>query len=362
MCRDMSRSSQSGHWHERTLPMRAGLAASLIAVTLALCGHVRADPVEDFYHGRNVTLIIGYSVGGGYDTYARVLARFIGRHIPGNPTIIAQNMAGAGSLRAANYLYNVAPKDGSAIGTFGRGLAMEPLIGTSATQYDARKFTWLGSGTNEPSICLTWHASPVKSWNDMLTTPFTVGGEGSGSDPDIYAALLKNEFGVKLRLVSGYPGTAEMALAIERGELDGRCAWSWSTLKALKPEWIAGRKINILVQMSLERNPELPDVPRIIEIATTDRQRQILKLVLSREVMGRPFAAPPGIPDDRRRALRQAFDDTMRDPEFLADAKARGLEVNPVSGADLDKLVEELYQTPPDVIAEAKAVIQQKAP
>jgi tripartite-type tricarboxylate transporter receptor subunit TctC len=335
---------------------------SAVAIVLPLVGQARADPVEDFYRGRNIMLIIGYSIGGGYDTYARVLARFFGKHIPGNPNITPQNMAGAGSLRAANYLYNVAARDGTVFGIFSRGLAMEPLIGTSATQYDAQKFTWLGSGTKEPSVCVTWHTSPVKSWNDMLKTPFTVGGEGSGSDPDIYAAMLKNAFGVKLKLVTGYPGTAEIALAMERGELDGRCAWSWSTLKALKPDWVAAMKLNILVQMSLERNPDLPNVPQILELAATDRQRQILKLVLSREVMGRPFAAPPGIPYERRLALRKAFDDTMTDPEFLSEAKARGLDVDPVSGADLDRLIAELYQTPPEMIAETRAVIQQRTP
>jgi tripartite-type tricarboxylate transporter receptor subunit TctC len=340
--------------------MRAGLALSLIALVLPLAG-AHADPLADFYRGRNVTLIIGYSAGGGYDAYARVVARHLGRHIPGNPTVIAQNMPGAGSLRSANFLYNVAPKDGTVIGHFSRGLAMEPLIGTSATQFDARRFTWLGSGTDEVSVCATWHASPVKTWNDMLALPFTVGGEGSGSDPDIFAAVMKNAFGVKLKLVSGYPGTAEVALALERGEIDGRCGWSWSSLKRLKPDWIADKRINIVAQLALKKSPDLPDVPLILDFATTDRQRQILKLVLSRQSMARPFAAPADLPADRKEALRRAFDATMADPEFLAEAKQRGLEVNPVSGAAIDKLVGELYETPADVIAEVRAVISEGA-
>jgi tripartite-type tricarboxylate transporter receptor subunit TctC len=208
--------------------MLARVAAGLIALALPFPPGARADTVADFYRGRSVTLIIGYSVGGGYDAYGRVVARHLGKHIPGNPAVIAQNMPGAGSLRAANFLYHVAPKDGTAIAHFSRGLAMEPLIGTSSTQFDARKFGWLGSGTDEVSICALWHASRVKTWNDMLTTPFTVGGEGSGSDPDIFAMVVRNIFGVKLKLVSGYPGSAEVALAIERGEVDGRCGWSWS--------------------------------------------------------------------------------------------------------------------------------------
>src|SRR5262249_37568659 len=275
--------------------------------------------------------------------------------------ILPQIMPGAGSMRSAKWLYNAAPKDGSVIGMFSRGMAMEPLIGTSQTQFDAQKFTWLGSGTNEVSTCVTWHESPVKSWADALTTPFTVGGEGSGSDPDIFATVVHNVFGVKLRLVSGYPGSAEVALAIERREVDGRCGWSYSSLMQQRPEWVTDKKVNILVQLALAKAPALPDVPLITDFATTDRQRQILRLVFSRQAMARPFVAPPGIPPERRAALRAAFDATMRDPEFLAEAKQRGLEVNPVSGPEIDKLVGELYRTPPEIIAETRAIIGEGA-
>jgi tripartite-type tricarboxylate transporter receptor subunit TctC len=238
-----------------------------------------------------------------------------------------------------------------------RGMAMEPLIGRSHASFDSRKFTWLGSGTNEVSTCVTRHASAVKTWADALTKPFTVGGEGSGSDPDVFATIMRNVFGVKLRLVSGYPGTAELTLAIERGEIDGRCGWSYSSLKQQHSDWVASKQVNILVQLALTRSPELPDVPLIADLATTDRQRQILRLVFSRQAMARPFLAPPGIPAERKQALRAAFDATMKDPAFLAEAKQRGLEVNPVSGAEIDKLIEELYQTPADVIAEVRASI-----
>jgi tripartite-type tricarboxylate transporter receptor subunit TctC len=328
-----------------------------IALTASFLDQAKADAVADFYHGRTVTLFVGYSVGGGYDSYARVLARHLGNHIPGNPSVLPQNMPGAGSLRALNYLYNAAPKDGSAIGTFGRGLAMEPLIGSSPTQFDARKLLWLGSGSDEISLCGTWHASRIKSWNDMQTVPFTVGGEGSGSDPDIFAAMMKNVFGVKLRIVSGYPGSAEVALAVERGEVDGRCGWSLSSLRQMRPDWLPTRQFKPIVQLNLTKSPELPDVPAITEFATSETQRQILKLVLSRQSMARPFAAPPGLPADRAAALRQAFDRTMADQEFIAEARAAGLEVNPVSGVEIERLVGELYQTPPDVVAQAKAAV-----
>jgi tripartite-type tricarboxylate transporter receptor subunit TctC len=315
------------------------------------------DGVADFYRGRTVNLIVGYSAGGGYDTYTRILARHLGRHIPGNPTIVAQNMPGAGSLKLANYLYNDAPKDGSTIGIFSRGMAMEPLIGASNTQFDASKFAWLGSGTSEVSVFVAWHTAPIKTFQDMLEKPFTVGGEGSGSDPDIYALLLKNAFGAKLKLISGYPGTAEVAIALERGEVDSRASWSWSSLKTLKPDWIRDKKVVFPVQLNLKPGAELPDVPLIMTFAKTEAQRQMLKLILSRQEMARPYTAPPGIPDDRKAALRKAFDEAWADPELLAEMKARGQEVNPVSGADIDKLVAELYATPKDVVAETKKAI-----
>jgi tripartite-type tricarboxylate transporter receptor subunit TctC len=344
-----------------TAPLRAILLTLLPTLVLALAGRAGAEPLADFYRGRSVTLVIGYSAGGGYDAYGRVLARHLSKHIPGNPAIIVQNMPGAGSLRSANYLYNVAPKDGTVIGHFSRGMAMEPLIGTSSTQFDARRFTWLGSGTDEVSVCTTWHTSPVKTWNDMLTIPFTVGGEGTGSDPDIFSAVLRNAFGVKLKLVSGYPGSAEVALAIERREVDGRCGWSWSSLKLLKPDWIANKRVNLITQLALKKSPELPDVPLIFDFAATQRQRQILKMVLSRQSMARPFAAPPDLPAERKDALRQAFDETMVDADFLAEARQRGLEVNPVGGSEIDRLVGELYQTPADIVAELRATIGEGA-
>jgi tripartite-type tricarboxylate transporter receptor subunit TctC len=316
-----------------------------------------ADPVADFYRGKTITLTVGYSAGGGYDTYARILAHHMGRHIPGQPTIVVQNAPGAGSMRAANTIYNVAPKDGTAFGMFGRGIALEPLIGTSPAQFEATKFLWLGSGTEEAAVVVIRAEKSIKTWADMLTKPFTVGGEGTGSDPDAYALMLKNVFGVKLRLISGYPGTTEMALAVERGEVDGRASWSWSSLKSLKPDWIAQKKINIPVQLNLHKSPDLPDVPLIGDFAKSERERQILKLVLSRQTMGRPFMAPPGLPTDRAAALRTAFDQTMKDPAFIAEARARGQEVNPVSGQEIEALLTELYATPKDVVEETKRAI-----
>jgi tripartite-type tricarboxylate transporter receptor subunit TctC len=332
-------------------------AFGLIALLLALPQWAQAQSVADFYRGKNLNLIVGYSAGGGYDTYSRILARHLGKHIPGNPSIVVQNMPGAGSLKLANYLYNVAPKDGTTIGTFSRGMAMEPLIGGTNVQFDATKFTWLGSGTNETSVFVAWHTAPVKTWNDIVTKPFTVGGEGSGSDPDIYALLLKNAFGAKLKLISGYPGTAEIAIALERGEVDTRASWSWTSLKTLRPQWLAEKKVVLPVQLSLTKGADLQDVPLIIEFADTEKKKQMLRLVLSRQEMARPYAAPPGLPPERAAALRKAFDDAWADPELIAEMKARGQEVNPVSGIAIDGLLAELYATPKDVVEETRKAI-----
>ncbi len=337
--------------------MRRWVSWGLCLAASAMPAGAQAQSVADFYKGKTITVIVGYTAGGGYDLYARALARHMGRHLPGNPNFIIQNLTGAGSLNAANNIYNVAAKDGTVFGTFARGLPIEPLIGTARVQFEAAKFTWLGSGTNEISICATWHTSPIKTWQDALGRQFAVGGEGAGSDPDTYSAFVRNVFGVKLKLVTGYHGTSDIILAIERGEVDGRCGWSWSSIKSTRAAWIKEKKLNYLIHMSESKAPELPDVPLIADFAN-DRQKQILKLVTSRQIMGRPFAAPPGVPADRRQALRRAFDATLKDPAFLADADKLQLDVNPVTGEEIDRLIAELYTTPNDVVEEARAAIK----
>jgi len=331
-----------------------GLLLVLAFVATLLPRDAVADAMEDFYRGKSLSMVIGYNVGGGYDIYARIFAKYFAKQIPGQPNIVPQNMGGAGSRRAASYLETIAAKDGSVIGMVSRDLATEPLLGDA--KIDMTKFVWLGSISNEISICATWHTSPVKTWEDALKTPFTVGGEGQGSDPDTFSTLVRNAFGVKLKLVTGYQGTSDIVLAIERGEVDGRCGWSWSSVKGTKEAWITEKKLNFLVHMSEQKAPELPHVPLITDFAN-ERQKQMLKLVLSRQVMGRPFAAPPGVPDDRKQALRKAFDATLKDPAFLEEAEKLKLDVNPVTGAEIDKLVADLYRTPKDVVEEARVAL-----
>jgi tripartite-type tricarboxylate transporter receptor subunit TctC len=265
--------------------------------------------------------------------------------------VVPQNMTGAGSLKAATYLYSVAPKDGSVIGTFSRSQGIAPLL--QKAEFDSRNFSWLGSVTDEVSLCVTRQESPVKTFNDLLVTPAAFGGEGAGSDPNIFALLFRNVFGAKIKLVNGYPGTNEIQLAAERGEVDGLCGLSWSTLKGRYPHWLKERKANILVQAGIKKEAELPTVPLATELAKEPDQIQILKLMLVGQAMARPFAAPPGIPADRKAALIAAFDRTTKDPELLAEAQKLNLDVNPVGADQLDALLADAYAMPKDVIAKA---------
>ena len=252
--------------------------ASAAALAIALATQAaRSAGVEDFYRGKTVSLLIGYSVGGGYDAYGRLVARHFAKHLPGNPNVVPQNMSGAGSLKAANYLYSVAPKDGSVIGTFSRSQGIAPLL--DKAEFDSTKFTWLGSVTDEVSLCVTRNDAPVKTFSELLVTPATFGGEGAGSDPNIFALLYRNVFGAKIKIVTGYPGTNEIQLATERGEVDGLCGLSWSTLKGRYPHWLKDKKANILVQAGIKKQPELPDVPSASELAKQADQRQILQLM-----------------------------------------------------------------------------------
>jgi tripartite-type tricarboxylate transporter receptor subunit TctC len=332
------------------------LPAALALVTLSALP-ARAQSVEEFYKGKVVNVVIGFSVGGGYDLYARHLARFMGKHIPGHPNVVPQNMPGAGSLKAANYIYTAAPKDGTYFGTFARTTGINPLLDSGA-KFDSREFGWLGSVTDDVSTCVTWNTSPVKTWNDFITKPVTLGGQGPSSEPDIFARLYKNVFGAPIKLVPGYPGTNEITLAMERGEVDGLCGLSWSTIKTRHAQWLKEKKISIIVQAAFKKEPEMDaSVPLVMDMTQDKEKLQILKLILAAQEMARPFAAPPGIPADRKAALAKAFDDTMKDPEYLADAKKLDIDVNPVSGKNLDALLAELYATPKDVVKKAGEAI-----
>ncbi len=331
--------------------LRAAFAALalLVASGLAL-----AQSVADFYKGRSLDLYVGYSPGGAYDFYARVIARHMGAHLPGNPTLVPRNMEGAGSLRLANWLYRVAPQDGSTFATFGRGIAFDPLLVGKGDQFDAVKFNWLGSANNEVSVCVARSDSGITKFEDLFTKELAVGGTGTSADTDQFPRVLNHVLGTHFKIVEGYPGGNDVVLAMERGEVQGRCGWSWSSVLTTHKAWLDEKRMVVLVQLSLTRHPQLPDVPLVMDFAKTDEQRAILKMVFARQVMGRPFAAPPNVPADRVAALRTAFMDTMTDKDFRAEADKTELEINPVSGAEVEKLVKEVYATPSDIIAKAK--------
>jgi tripartite-type tricarboxylate transporter receptor subunit TctC len=329
-----------------------------IAVAALPSAHAHAQSPAEFYKGRYVELYIGYSVGGAYDLYARVLARHLGRHIPGNPTIVPKNLEGAGSLRLANWLYNVGAKDGTVIGTIGRGTAFDPLLGSKGAQFQADKFTWIGSANNEVSVCVAWKTSGISKFEDVFQKELIVGGTGQAADTDQFPRILNGVLGTKFKIVSGYPGGNDVTLAMERGEVKGRCGWSWSSVLSTHKQWVDDQSMRVLVQLSLHKHSDLPDVPLVMDFTKSEDQRQIFRLMFARQVMGRPYLAPPRVPDDRADALRNAFARTMQDPEFLAEAEKSQLEITPVAGEEIEKLVKELYQTPKPLAAKAAEIIR----
>jgi tripartite-type tricarboxylate transporter receptor subunit TctC len=316
------------------------------------------EPVADFYSGKTLQLVIGYSVGGGYDIYARTLARYMGKHIPGNPTIVPQNMPGAGSLRAMNYLAKAAPKDGSVFGTFARGAAMEPLYDPKAMPFDPKSLKWIGSVTNEVSTCAFWHASGINNWADMQRKPYTIGGTGVSSDTDVFPKVIRNLFHLPLKLVTGFPGGQDVVLSLQRGEIDGRCGWSWTSLISRNRALYDSKQIIVPLQLGLHKHPDLPDVPLVMDLSSDPKIKAALKLIFARQAMARPFAAPAGIAPERLQALRDAFDATMRDPAFLQEAKRLELEIAPVTGIEIEQLIKEIYETPLDVVQLARSALQ----
>ncbi len=333
--------------------------AAFIALGLAASGAAAESPDEiaRFYQTHPITITVGYTAGSGYDVVARTVARHLSRHVPGTPSIVVVNEPGAGSLVAANRLYNLAHPDGTEIAIFGRSIFMEPLMGNSQAKFDATRFSWIGSAAGEMSVCVAWHQSKVKTWNDLLDHTFVAGANSPGSDTWVIANMINQLFGANIKIVSGYPGGAEITRAIESGEVDGRCGWSWSALISTKAAWLNDKTVNVLVQFASESRPELKGVPLITDLAKTETQRQIVGLVLRRQDIAWPFAAPPGMPQDRLQIMRDAFEATTRDPDFLKDAAKLGIENTPRSGAAVEKMVREVYQTSPDVIAQAKKIL-----
>jgi tripartite-type tricarboxylate transporter receptor subunit TctC len=332
--------------------------ATAVLLTFTSAQSACAQSPAEFYKGKTVELYIAYSAGGGYDLYARMVARHIGKHIPGNPQVVAKNMEGAGGLRLANWLYQAAPQDGTVIGATSRNIAFEPLIGNKAAQYDSSQFTWLGSANDEVSTCVSWHTSGVATIDDTMKRELIIGAIGTADDTYQYPSLLNHTIGTKFKIVPGYPGNNDISVALERGEVSGRCGWSWSSVKSTRATWLQEKKINILVQVSLSKHPDLPDVPLIMDLAKTDEQRQMFRLIFARQVMGRPFQSTPGVPADRLQVLQTAFMDTMKDPAFLAEADKQKFEITPVPGPAIEKLVAEILTMPPELAQRAGSLLK----
>jgi tripartite-type tricarboxylate transporter receptor subunit TctC len=306
---------------------------------------------------RPVTIYVAGTAGGGIDLYARLVARHMGRHIPGKPTVTVQVMPGAGGIRAANYLAEQAPRDGTAITTFANGPILEPLIGARNPGYDMSSFTWIGAITKDIGLCISWGPTPFKTIDDVKTRQMIVAGTGAGSETDTWPIVLNDVLGTKFKLVTGYVGSQETILAIERGEAHGRCVFSQSALKIAKPDWLRDKKINVLVLTALEKSAEFPGVPAVVDLVTKQEDRHLLELMVGPSAMARPFAAPPGMGADKAALLRRAFDATMQDGEFRAEAARMKADLAPTTGEDVQKLVARIYATPRPVVERVKKLL-----
>src|SRR5829696_4306818 len=314
-----------------------------------------AQTVEQFYKGRTITIVVGFATGGAYDPYARLVARHLPKHLPGAPSMVIKNMQGAGSVIAAKHLYNVSPKDGSELGVIAGSAAIEPVFANKSTQFDGQKFTWLGSANDEIAGCLAWHTSPFQTGEDLFQKEMVTGASGASNLE--FPAAMNAVLGTRMKLVRGYKGPAEILLAVERGEVQGMCGMINTIVGTQRPDWLRDNKVRILVQIGFERTPRMGDAPFVLDYAKSEDDKRVLRLIFGWTIMGRPFLAPPGIPEDRKAALVQAFDDTMKDPAFLEDAAKSRLEISPVSGAQIDKFLAGVYSTPKPLIDRAAKIL-----
>ena len=330
-----------------------------IAATLGLPSlPCAAQDVADFYKGKQIAIVVGFTPGGSSSLYAQALTRHMGRYLPGSPSFIVQHVPGAGGLLLANNVANTVPRDGTAFAITGRTAAIEPLLGNKNAKFDGRHFNWIGTANVEYTTCSLWHTAKAKTLQDAMSIETVVGGSGADATEVIFPKAANKLTGTKFKVVLGYHGSTEILLAMERGEVEGFCGIGWTFLKLRKADWLKDKKINILYQMSLEKHPELPHVPAIIDYARTPDDRKVFEFLFAPQEMGRPFFAPPAVPAERVKALRDAFARTFKDAAFLAEAEKMGVEVQHVGGEQIQALVERIYASPPDVIARAKAVAE----
>ncbi len=326
---------------------------ALVTASFVGMAAAKADQVSDFYRGKQISLILSAGAGGGYASYAHAIAPYLTKHIPGNPNIVVQNMPGAGGIRAMQYLFSAAAKDGTVLGLVHSSVPFAPLYGIKGATYDPRKFNWIGSINSSTAICVSWTASGVTEWKDLFDKGFIVGGTGAGSQMETMPAMINKLFGTKIKIISGYTGGNDVYLAMERGEVHGRCGGLVSSINSTRPDWFPKNKISVPIIVSLERSNLFPKAPALVEFAKDERTKSILKLVLFPLEMDRPVLAPPGVPAERIAALRDAFHKAMTDPGFLADAEKINIEIGEVPGAKLQAILDEAFSMPPDIVKAA---------
>jgi tripartite-type tricarboxylate transporter receptor subunit TctC len=338
------------------------LASIAVAICLVSClarapACAQAQDGASFYRGKTIRIVISTGVAGGYAEYARVIAEHMGRHIAGNPSFIVQSMPGAGGLLAANYLFTQAPQDGTTIGIVHSSVPLAPLWGSKGVRFETLKFNWLGSLDRVDGMCISWNASPIRTWADMLTKEMTVGSSGAGSQMETYPAILNKLFGTKIKVIAGYKDGVAVYIAMERGELDGRCGGQLTVIKSTRPHWLTERKIQVPILIAQKRSPEFPDTPTVMEFVKDEPTRQQLDLVMLTQGLDRPVMLPPGVPAERVRELRAAFDATMADGAFRTDIERRNLHIDPVPGEEMAKAFERAFALPPEIIAGAREMM-----
>ena len=334
-----------------------GKVVAKVALSLALLASAAAWSQADPFAGKSVQMIIGFGAGGGYDLWGRVVARHLGKHLPGKPNVIEQNMPGAGSFVAASHIYNVAPKDGTVLGIIARDAALGPLTGAAGARFDATRFSWIGTPAKETNVCIAYHTAKVESARDLLVQELVVGDTGPGTGTRAYPKALNALLGMKFKVVGGFPSSAEVFLAMERGEVDGICE-SFDSVKNRRPDWIPNKMIAVLMQGGAAPHPELKGVTMVLDLARNEEERQTIEFLYAGQGIGRPFVAPPDLPPERLKMLRDAFAATMRDPEFIADAQRNKLDLDPEDGDHLAALVKKIYATPKPIVDRVAGLIK----
>jgi len=334
--------------------------AGWVVLAFGFTGTSASAQSDGYFKGKTFTINVGGTAGGGIDVGARMVSRYIGKYLPGQPTVIVQLVPGAGGVRLVEQLNSVAPKDGTVVGAFAAGPLIEPLISSRKVAYKMTDFTAVGALENDVSFCATFHTSKTKTLEDAKTRETTMAGTGAASSTDIYPLALNATIGTKFRLITGYVGTQETILAIERGETDGRCGWGYSSLKSSKPDWIRDNKINYLVQMSLKKHPDAMNVPLALDLMTNEDDRQMMRILVTPQTVTRPYLAPPGLPAERAKEVRSAFWSTMQDEGYRAEfTKIMGEEPTPTRGEDMQKLLEQIYATPEPVVEKLRSILKQ---